>query len=83
MVMVNPLLFTERPCASVTLIVKVWLFPDTVGVPCTVTELVVLLLRVSPAGAATMAQVYGATPPSWLPANCRRRSRFRPPSSSL
>ena len=55
--MVRPLLVTDKPCASVTLIVKVWPFPETVGVPCTVTVLVVLPLRVSPVGAAIMTQV--------------------------
>ena len=61
--MVKPLLVTERPCASVTLIVKVWFAPATVGVPCRLTVLVVLALSESPVGAAVSAQVYGATPP--------------------
>ena len=54
---VKPLLVALKPCASVTLIVNVWLAPATVGVPWTVTELVVLALSVSPVGAATMAHV--------------------------
>jgi hypothetical protein len=56
-VIVKPLLVTDRPCASVTFIVNVWFGPAAVGAPCTVTVLVVLPLRVSPVGAATMAQV--------------------------
>ena len=54
---VKPLLVTDKPCASVTLIVKVWPFPETVGVPCTVTALVVLPLSINPVGAAIIAHV--------------------------
>jgi len=57
MLIVRPLLVTFNPCASVTLIVKVCASPETVGVPCTVTALVVLALRFSPVGAATISQV--------------------------
>ena len=56
----------DKPCESVTLIVKVWFAPATVGVPCTVTELVVLLLRDNPVGPATIAHEYGPTPPVML-----------------
>lgn len=63
MVMVE-LMVLVRPLASVTLMVAVWLAPAVVGVPCTVTELLVLADRLSPAGNATGVQVNGPTPPA-------------------
>jgi len=69
-VTVNPLLVALIPCASVTFTVSVWFTPAVVGVPCTVTVLVVLLLRDKPAGPAISVQVNGLTPPvivaAWL-----------------
>jgi hypothetical protein len=69
-VTVNPLLVALIPCASVTLTVSVWFTPAVVGDPCTVTVLVVLLLRDKPAGPAISVQVNGLTPPvivtAWL-----------------
>ena len=53
----------ERPLASVTLIVTVWLAPAVVGVPVTFTVLLVLLESERPAGKAVNDHVYGPTPP--------------------
>ena len=62
-VTVKPLLVALIPCASVTFTVRVWFTPAVVGVPCTVTVLVVLLLRDKPAGPAMSDHVNGLTPP--------------------
>jgi len=62
-VTVKPLVVALKPCASVTLIVSVWLLAAVVGVPYTVTVLVVLLPRDKPAGPTTSVHANGPTPP--------------------
>jgi hypothetical protein len=63
MMVIVELIVLVSPLASVTLIVTVWFAPALVGVPCTLTVLVVPLERDSPGGRVVPTQAYGPTPP--------------------